>query len=150
MPAPLPPPEELLPPPTQPPLDEPTVPGTIIVKQFQFNGNTAFSSEELVAVTEPFTDRPISFTELLQARSAVTQLYVNNGYITSGAFIPPQEIEDGVVTIEVLEGSLEAIDVEVDGRLAPAYIRDRLALATDKPLNVNRLVEALQPLQPDP
>ena len=147
----MPPPEELLPSPT-PTVPEglPTVPGTITIDQFQFSGNTAFSAQELAAVTEPYTDRPLSFAELLQARSAITQYYVDNGYVTSGAFIPPQELENGVLTVEVVEGNLQEINVEVNGRLDPDYVRDRLKLAANAPLNVPRLVEALQLLQLNP
>ena len=101
-------------------------------------------------MTRPFIGRSISFEELLGARSAVTRLYTDNGYITSGAYIPPQTIERGVVRIKIVEGSLEDIQVVVRGRLNPGYIRDRIAIATGKPLNINRLVEALQVLQLDP
>jgi hemolysin activation/secretion protein len=153
-PQPLPPPEELLKPvePTPTPEEEfpGTAPGQVTVKQFKFVGSTVFSEEELAEVTKSFTNRQISFSELLQARSAVTKLYVDNGYVTSGAYIPPQTIEDGVVTIEIVEGSLEDINVKVEGRLQPFYVRDRISLATDKPLNVPRLLEALQLLQLDP
>ncbi|MCU0535819.1 MAG: ShlB/FhaC/HecB family hemolysin secretion/activation protein [Hydrococcus sp. Prado102] len=153
-PQPLPPLEELLKPvePTPTPEEEfpGTAPGQVTVKQFKFVGSTVFSQEELAEVTKPFTNRQISFSELLQARSAVTKLYVDNGYVTSGAYIPPQTIENGVVTIEIVEGSLEDINVEVEGRLQPFYVRDRISIATDKPLNVPRLLEALQLLQLDP
>jgi hemolysin activation/secretion protein len=153
-PTPLPPPEELFKPsePTPTPQEEfpASIPGEITVKRFEFVGNTAFTQEELAEVTKSYTNRPISFSELLQVRAAVTKLYVDNGYVTSGAYIPPQTIEDGVVTIEIVEGSLEAINVDVQGRLTDGYVRDRLALATDKPLNVPRLLEALQLLQLDP
>lgn len=150
----LPPPEELLrpSPSDSEPVEEvsPSIPDTIIVERFEFVGSTVFSDRELAAVTTPYTNRPISFAELLEARSAVTQLYVDAGYITSGALIPPQTIEAGVVRIEIVEGSLEAIDVRVEGRLVADYVRDRLNLAISKPLNVNRLLEALQLLQLDP
>ncbi len=150
----LPPPEELLPLPTPiptPPEELPaTVSGTIVVERFEFVGSTAFNLQQLAEVTKDFIGKPISFAELLQARSAVTQLYIDEGYITSGAYIPPQKIEDGVVVIEILEGSLEAINVKSSGRLNPNYVRDRIELATAKPLNVPRLLEALQILQLNP
>lgn len=73
-----------------------------------------------------------------------------NGYVTSGAYIPPQTLENGVVRIEIVEGSLEAINVNVTGRLNSNYVRDRIALATKKPLNVNYLLEALKLLQLNP
>ena len=150
----LPPPEELLPLPTPiptPPEELPaTVSGTIVVERFEFVGSTAFNLQQLEEVTKDFIGKPISFAELLQARSAVTQLYIDEGYITSGAYIPPQKIEDGVVVIEILEGSIEGINVKSSGRLNPNYVRDRIELATAKPLNVPRLLEALQILQLNP
>lgn len=153
-PTPLSPPTELLQPPPpalSPPEEFPTdIPGTIVVKRFKFEGNTAFSEEELAKVTEIYTNRLISFAQLLQARSAVTQKYVDAGYVTSGAYIPPQAIDNGVVTIKIIEGSLEAINVTVEGKLTPDYVRRRLAIAGAAPLNVNRLLEGLQLLQIDP
>ena len=153
-PTPLPPPTQLLkpsPPQTTPQEELPlNIPGQIVVEQFKFVGNTAFSAEQLAAVTAPLTKRPISFSELLQARSAVTQLYLDNGYVTSGAYIPPQTIEGGVVTIKIVEGGIEAINVKVEGRLDANYVRERVALGAGTPLNTHRLLEALRVLQLNP
>jgi hemolysin activation/secretion protein len=123
---------------------------TITVVRFEFIGSTIFSDRELAAITANFTGRPITFDELLQARSAVTKLYVDKGYVTSGAYIPPQTLDQGIVNIKIIEGSLESINVKVDGKLDPDYVRDRLAIATEKPLSIPRLINALQLLQLDP
>ncbi|NET09011.1 MAG: ShlB/FhaC/HecB family hemolysin secretion/activation protein, partial [Symploca sp. SIO2B6] len=144
----LPPPADLLPSPEGDLPDD--VPDTIFVERFDIVGSTAFSEEELAEVVKDFTGRNLSFAELLQARSAITQLYVDNGYVTSGAFIPPQTLDGNVVMIEILEGTLEEINVEVEGRLRPRYVRRRLALAGKAPLNVNDLLEGLQLLQLNP
>jgi len=153
-PEPLPPPEELLPTtpttPLTPEVSPVTVPDKFTVERFEFTGNTAFSNSQLAEVTAEFTGRPLTFAELLEARSAVTKLYVDNGYVTSGALIPPQSLAGGVVMIQVVEGSLEAIQVNGTRRLNPNYVRSRLAIATPKPLNVPRLLEALRLLQLDP
>jgi hemolysin activation/secretion protein len=122
----------------------------ITVKKFNFVGSTVFSNEELNQVVKEYLNRPLSFAELLQARTAITQFYLERGYATSGAYIPPQTIEEGIVTIRIVEGSLEEINVTVEGKLTPDYVRDRLAIASDQPLNVNRLLEALQLLQLNP
>lgn len=148
---PLPPPEELLQPaPAPTPVPPGAVPETLFVRRFNVVGSTVFSEAELAEVTAPFSNRELTFAELLQARSAVTQLYVEQGYITSGALIPPQTIEDNVVTIQVIEGSLEAINVTGLRRLRPGYVRSRLALVGQTPVNQNRLLEGLQLLQLDP
>ncbi|WP_442941841.1 ShlB/FhaC/HecB family hemolysin secretion/activation protein [Nostoc sp.] len=156
VPQPLPPPAELFPPsaPT-PTLEEPpsgNFPQTIVVERFEVIGSTVFSAEELAQATAEFTKRPISQTELFQARSKITELYVKNGYITSGALIPPQIIQSQsrVVKIQVIEGKLEDIQVTGTRRLNPNYVRSRLAIATSPPLNRQRLLEALQLLQLNP
>lgn len=100
------------------------------------------------------TDPPVelSFAQLLQARSAITQLYICQGYITSGAIVPEQNLPPGggVVKIQLVEGTLEGIKVTGTRRLNRSYIRSRLARADKKPLNRDRLLEALQILQLNP
>ncbi|PZU97908.1 MAG: hemolysin activation/secretion protein [Pseudanabaena sp.] len=134
----------------EPNLDLPDSRDTFIVREFRIVGSTVFSTEQLATVVKSFTNRPISFSELLQARAAIADLYIRNGYITSGAFIPPQEASNDTVTIQVVEGQLEAIQITGTNRLDPNYIRSRLEIATAKPLNRDRLLNALQLLQLDP
>ncbi|BAY72160.1 surface antigen variable number [Trichormus variabilis NIES-23] len=162
-PAPLPPPQQpqQLPPPGE--LLQPSspdinpqqqvpenAPQTITVERFEVVGSTVFSQEELAKVTTEFTKRPITLAELFQARSKITELYVNKGYITSGAYIPPQTIKSGVIKIQVVEGRLEDIQITGNRRLKPNYVRSRLAIATKPPLNRESLLEALQLLQLNP
>jgi len=126
---------------------------TIIIMHFHFSGNTAFSNQQLEKITSGFLNRPITFTQLLQVEAIVTKFYTDAGYINSGAVIPAgQSFSQSAATvhIRIIEGELEAIEVKVDGKLSPEYIRSRLALASGKPLNQNRLLEALQVLQLDP
>ena len=149
----LPPPEELLPPLKAPRGESQTpqldIPGTIVVRQFEVIGSTVFNQSELTELLKPYTNRPISFAELIQAQEVVNQLYVDRGYITTGTFIPPQTLKDGIVTIEVVEGSVEKIEVKGLKIFQPSYITSRLKSATKAPLNQERLIEALQLLQLD-
>ncbi|KAB8331908.1 ShlB/FhaC/HecB family hemolysin secretion/activation protein [Scytonema tolypothrichoides VB-61278] len=153
LPTPLPPQKNpLQPPPTPPPTPDniQNVPAMITVEKFEFVGSTVFSQQELNQVTGDFIGQLITFDQLLQAANKVTEFYLKKGYITSGAYIPSQEIQSGTVKIQVLEGRLEEIKVNVKGRLNPNYVRSRIALAASKPLNINRLQEALQLLQLNP
>ncbi|BAZ06820.1 ShlB/FhaC/HecB family hemolysin secretion/activation protein [Calothrix sp. NIES-3974] len=150
---PLPSPGELLNPQTPPPpsqIDESAVPSRIFVKQFVVEGSTIYKPEKFAEILEKYTNRELSFVELLEARSQITKLYVDNGYVTTGAIIPPQEIKDGIVKIQVIEGELEAIKVSGVSRLNPNYIRSRLQYSIRKPVNVPQVLEALRTLQLDP
>ncbi len=129
------------------------VPDTITVDRLEFEGNTAFSDAELAAVTREFTGRSLSFGELLQVEALVTKTYTDAGYINSGAVIPAGQTfpRDGaVVTVQIIEGGIEDIEVRGTRRLRPEYVRSRLAIATKAPLNRERLLEALQLLQLNP
>lgn len=149
----LPPPSELLTPPSTTPSTPEVlpsdIPGEIKVVGYEVVGSTVFSKADFDKVLKDYVGN-ISFAQLLQARSAVTELYTKNGYVTSGAFIPPQTLTGGVVKIQVVEGSIEEIRVTGTGRLKPGYVRSRLELGAKTPLNVNRLLESLQLLQLNP
>jgi hemolysin activation/secretion protein len=127
-----------------------TVPQQITVDNFEVVGSSVFSESELSAVLSEYEDRPISLSELYQARSAITKLYTDKGYVNSGAYIPPQELEGGTVTIAILEGQLEDINVTGTTHLDPDYIRSRIQDNAGTLLNVESLLEALQMLRIDP
>jgi hemolysin activation/secretion protein len=150
IPTPIPAPELNPQPATPPPDASSELSDNVFVDRFEVVGSTIFSTQELDAILKPFTGRPIAFVELLQARTAITQLYQQKGYISSVAILPPQAAEKGVFKIQVLEGSIEQINVTGNRRLNPGYVKSRLGLAAQTPVNVNKLLEGLRLLQVDP
>lgn len=122
----------------------------IKVKKVEVLGSTVFSAEELTKVFAPFVGKEVTFEQLLEIRTAVTDLYTRNGYTTSGAFLPPQDVSDGSIKIQVVEGELERIEVQGLNRLQKSYVRSRIAAAAKIPINIRRLESALQLLQLDP
>lgn len=154
LPKPLPTLEELLPelqvPSTEPQQGILDIPDEITVQGFRVVGSTVFSEQEFTALLAEYVNRPITFTELLQAQEAVTQKYVQAGYITSGAYIPPQTLQNEVVEIQVIEGSVDEINIQGLQRLREDYLKSRLALAAQTPLHQGKLLQGLQVLQLDP
>ncbi|MEH2382694.1 MAG: ShlB/FhaC/HecB family hemolysin secretion/activation protein [Nostoc sp.] len=149
----LPPPSELFQPNQPLPTPDEPLPETsqiFTVKQFEVIGNTVFSLEKLNQLLAEFINKPITFAQLLEARSKITELYINAGYVTSGAYIPEQTLTTGVVQIQIIEGKLEDIQITGTRRLNPNYIRSRIALGASTPLNKKRLLESLELLQLNP
>lgn len=120
------------------------------VEAFRVEGSTVFSAEELERLTAPYSGRVIGSEDLLLARGAITQHYIDHGYRTSGAVIPDQAVEDGVVTIRVVEGVLAAVQVRGCRHFRPGYFRTRLQRAGRAPVNIFALEELLQRFQRDP
>jgi hemolysin activation/secretion protein len=137
----------------------------ITVERFDFEGSTIYNQERLREVIKEFTKtkQSISYTQLLQAASKITNLYITEGYATSGAYIPEQTLtgcfvgqnnKNCVVKIQIIEGSLQEVRITKDQtstkQLNNDYVRARLELGIGKPLNIRRLQEALQLLQQNP
>jgi hemolysin activation/secretion protein len=96
IPKPLPPLPEVIPPLENSPaprlLPPENIPGKITVKKFAIFGNNLISQADIDKILPPYIFHPLSFLELLALPRAIAQLYVDRGYITSDAFIPPQTI----------------------------------------------------------
>ncbi|MHC5772132.1 MAG: ShlB/FhaC/HecB family hemolysin secretion/activation protein, partial [Nostoc sp.] len=123
---------------------------SFFVREIKVTGYSVFK-DEIIKLKQPLENTNITFEQLLQLRSQITQLYVNNGYITSGAFISNnQNVASGIVQIQVVEGELEGISIVGLKKLQPAYVRSRIKRFAGKPLNQKSLEQALQLLQLDP
>lgn len=121
---------------------------TVHVREFRFEGNTAFTDEELAEALEPYTNRRLTSEELQRVRRALTLHYVEHGYVNSGAFLPDQTVQNGIVSFQVVEGRLAQVVVRGNARTSTEYIRDRVR--PGRPLNVSRLHESLEVLRQDP
>ena len=122
----------------------------VFAKSIHVTGNTAFSEAELATVTTPYTNRILTTEDLERLRLELTVLYVNKGFITSGAIIPDQDVTNGVINIQVVEGALARIDVEGQHWFRAGYLRDRVERGAQTPLRMEPLQERLQLLQQDP
>ncbi len=121
----------------------------VFVHDIHVTGNTVFTDAEIAEVTTPFKGRMLTTEDLEKVRLALTLLYVNRGYITSGAVIPDQDVTLGTITIQIVEGTLARIDVEGTDWFREGYLRDRVGLGVKTPLALAPLQERLQLLQQD-
>jgi hemolysin activation/secretion protein len=123
---------------------------TVQVKKINVTGSTIFTPEQLNRIVQPYEGQTLTLEQLREAADKITQLYLDQGYITSRAILREQVVSDGVVEIVVLEGSLEEIQVEGTRRVKPSYIRSRVQLGAGKPLNTGKLEDQLRLLRADP
>lgn len=83
-----------------------TLPGgaTVTLKAVKFVGNSVFSEESLRAALGEFSATGMDLAGLRGLAGKVTDYYHANGYPFARAFIPAQELNDGVLQIEIVEG----------------------------------------------
>jgi hemolysin activation/secretion protein len=142
--------------PENPPLSTPTPEdASFEVKKIEVKGSTIFNSEQLGKLTGPVEGKIASLEELKNLADAITQLYWDQGYLTSRAILADQPISDGsdgVVQIRVIESTLEKENIKVEGtqRTNSNYVRSRIYLGIRKPLNTGDIEKQLRLLQTDP
>lgn len=119
------------------------------VKRIKLTGNTVFSDAELAPLVAPYEGRELTSGDLQTLRRTLTLYYINQGHINSGAVIPDQQVKDGVIKIVIIEGRLTDVEVSGNTWLRDSYVRNRLSLGSDKPLNLQHLQERLQLLHQD-
>lgn len=130
-----------------------TTPGgaSFLLKGVIFKGNKVFSNEDLQTVAAPFLGKEVTLPDLEELRHRITLLYVDHGYVNSGAIIEPnQTVDDGTITFLIQEGRLDQVTVSGNGRLRPGYVRKRIWPDPNQPFNTNALQERFQMLLQDP
>ncbi len=82
------------------------------VNSLHVTGQTFFSEAELVAATDFKPGSDLSLADLRALASKITEFYNLNGYFVAQAYLPPQDIKDGAVTIAVIEGRYSQISLQ--------------------------------------
>ncbi len=103
---------------------------TLTVSSFRFAGNKTLSQEQLSSVVQSYLNRPLGFADLQQAADAVTAAYREAGWVVR-AYLPKQNINQGVVTIQVIEAVYGKSFLLGDSplRVATQRLMDMMALA---------------------
>jgi hemolysin activation/secretion protein len=77
-------------------------------------GASAIPHEDLAAIWRPYLGKMVSQADLAAIAQAISDLYRAAGFHLSRAIIPPQDIEDGRVRIQVIEGSFAEVKLNGD------------------------------------
>jgi hemolysin activation/secretion protein len=120
--------------------------GVMTVKSFRFVGNTLLGQEKLAPVVAGYLNRPLDFTQLQAAAAAIASAYRDAGWIVR-AYLPAQDIIEGVVTIQIVEAVFGGTHIqgEIPRRISREQIM-RIFQAQQKEgelLNADKLDRAL-------
>ena len=119
---------------------------TITVKTFIFKGNSLLTSEQLSSIVASYLGRPINFSDLQQATAAIANAYRDAGWVVR-AYLPAQDVTEGLVTIEIVEAVFGGIKLE--GVLPKRVKQNRLQDTVDavqakgQLLNIDKLDRAI-------
>lgn len=83
----------------------------VLIKGFKFIGNRALSTEVLASLLNDYRAKELSYEQIDEAVTKITDVYRKEGYFVARAYLPVQEIQDGILTIGVIEGSYGVVRI---------------------------------------
>jgi len=102
---------------------------------------TLISDRQQQALTAPYINRCLNLSEINALVHAVSDWYMQRGYITSRAFLAEQDLSHGQLIIPVLEGKLFAI--RLDGA-QPAMLKMVFPHIEGKILNLRDIEQGME------
>ena len=82
------------------------------------NGSTVYTAQQLGPLYQALVGREVSLLDVYNVANQITARYRNDGYVLSQAVVPQQQIRDGVVQIQVVEGRINRVIIKDEGKLA--------------------------------
>lgn len=116
----------------------------ILINGFNFKGNKLFNEQTLNSIIEDSIGKEYSLSDLHTITSKIEQFYQEKNYTFTHALIPPQEISDGKLTIEIVEGNYGKIQINNKSRLKESIINNTIrSIKTNKTIQSNELESTL-------
>ncbi|MGH1350111.1 MAG: ShlB/FhaC/HecB family hemolysin secretion/activation protein [Methyloligellaceae bacterium] len=88
----------------------------IRVSQIEFEGAELLTKELQKKVKAPYVGKCITVVDILSIARAITNWYIKQGYVTTRAFPPAQDISSGRLLIKVVEGRTEDLTIVENGK----------------------------------
>ena len=128
--------------------EEPDV--KFFIKEIKVMGGELFSADKFENIISKYENREVSIKELHDLARAISTEYLRRGYIVT-CFIPEQEIEDGIVILQVIEARMGALEIIGDHKY---FARHRIdyywTLAQGDFLSYNEMSRDLQFMNKNP
>lgn len=103
----------------------------VMIREIEFSGNKVIDTETLQAAAKDYRGRELTLKEMGELVDRITITYQERGYILARAYLPKQDISDGVLQIAVMEGNIGKIEVagktHYDEKLVKKYFESQLS-----------------------
>ena len=86
-----------------------------VLRNVSTAGAHAIAPRDLAAAWRPFAGKKVSQADLVTIATGIGDVYRAAGFHLSRAIVPPQDIADGAVRIQVIEGSITDVVVKGEG-----------------------------------
>ena len=117
---------------------------TFDIWEFRVNGNTVLDNRQIESAVYPFLGPKKSFADVQAAQQALGEIYKEQGYSFANILIPEQDVDNGVVNLNVVEGKVSRVKISGNKYFSRGEIRKKLtALEAGQPADLPKIQEQL-------
>lgn len=114
----------------------------VTIKAVRFTGAQGLATEDdLQSVVRGVINKPQGFAELEQLADAVTRFLKDKGWLLARAYLPQQDLTDGLLEIVIVQGRIESDDkglgIDINSADTLRVSRDRILLTLSHALNLS-------------
>jgi len=85
---------------------------------YRFNGNSVLNNEQLQAIVKPWNNRELTVGQLKEVTVAIQEAYSKVARVAQ-ASVPPQELDGGILMIDILEARLGEVKIDTSSSKKP-------------------------------
>lgn len=114
------------------------------LKGVKFDGVTRYPERELIELFRPLFGKKTALEAFRERVQLLEDRYRRDGFFLTRVLIPPQQVKDGIFTIQVIEGYIS--ETFVDGAEGPDRVMVERIIAgvrNKKPIDLSSLEQAL-------
>jgi hemolysin activation/secretion protein len=115
----------------------------VFVDQIEIKGNESISSKEIIRWLREYLHKELSLRDIYELCHVIDHHYAEKGYFLTRAYPPPQDVENNLLIIEVIEGKLGNIQVVGNKYYSESFIRSYFKHLQNKPLQYEAFLRAL-------
>jgi hemolysin activation/secretion protein len=86
-----------------------------VLRHVSITGAVAIPQDRLVTAYQPYVGKKVSQADLSAISAAVGDIYRAAGFHLSRAIVPPQDVQNGRLHVQVIEGSITDVELKGEG-----------------------------------
>jgi len=94
----------------------------ITINNIAINHTNKYIARKTNKITQEYIGTCMNIDDIKNVIRKVTNLYIDLGYITTRVALPEQDLSSGTLILNIVEGYIEAIDIDNKHKLIPPFI----------------------------
>lgn len=116
---------------------------TAFIKTIKLQGNDVLSSKVVNRIIAEYENRDLKMSEIKELCLRLQEKFIKSGYFLARVYPPPQEVKEGNLTLDVLEGRLGEVFIVGNKHYKEKFLKKQFARFEGKAINYDELLKTL-------